>query len=110
MLKGKYAKLRDDLKKALVAGEVAEINSADGGTCNFDSSGVQLSRWNKEMVRQAVKEAGTHAYEWSWLGGGWWVICPKTHSQGLARTNNAEAVTKALADSGYTVCGYYAMD
>jgi len=40
-LKGKYAKLRHDLKKALEAGCAAEdANPDDGGTCNFDSSAL----------------------------------------------------------------------
>ena len=110
MLKGKYAKLRDDLRKAILAGVTAEENNpSDGGTCNFDASGVLLSRWNREMVREAAREAGTHASEWGGMSG-WWVVSPKTHSQGLARTRNAEAVTAEMAKNGYVVCGYYQMD
>ena len=110
MLKGKYAKLRDDLRRALAMGEIAESNSpSDGGTCNFDASGVLLRRWNHEMVQEAAREANTFAFAWDGMSG-WWVFCPKTHSQGLARTRNAEAVTAEMAKSGYEVCGYYQMD
>ena len=40
-LKGKYAKLRDDIETALMQGEIAEEvvyrQHGDGGTCNIDS-------------------------------------------------------------------------
>ena len=57
-LTGKYAKLRDDLRKALDAGRQAEQqNPEDGGTCNFDAASISLPRWNRAKVEQAAKEA-----------------------------------------------------
>ena len=110
VLKGRYAKLRDDLKRALASGaEEEKAYKYDLGTCNFDATGVCLRNWKHDLVRQAAKEAGTTAYTWE-LGAGWWVFNPITHSQGSARTRNAETVTALMGGSGYRVCGYYETD
>ena len=111
-LKGKYAKLRDDLKIALAAGEAVENTfNFDGGTCNFDSPTLLLPRWKRELVEQAVREAGTRCFKSS---SGWWngafVISPRTHSQGYPRTKNAEEVYKILKAAGYDASVYYQMD
>lgn len=111
-LKGKYAKLRDDIREALLKGEVAEMVSGnDCGTCNFDSPTLYLPRWKKELVEQAAKEAGTHCWK---LGYGFWkgfyLICPSTHSQGNPRTANAEAMHDHFNSLGYTSGVYYMMD
>jgi hypothetical protein len=111
-LTGKYAKLRDDIREALLKGEVAEMVSGnDWGTCNFDSPTLYLPRWKKELVEQAAKEAGTHCWK---LGYGYWkgfyLISPNTHSQGNPRTANAEAMHDHFNSLGYTSGVYYMMD
>lgn len=110
-LKGKYAKLRDDLKIALAAGRKVEMEQPDdGGTCNFDSPALILPRWNHALVQRAAKEAGTHAMLWESCGGFRWVFSPNTSGQGNARTRNAEAMYKKLAELGYKASMYYQMD
>ena len=114
-LTGKYAKLRDDIKTALMHGEIAEeviwSKFGDGGTCNFDSPTLYLPRWKKKLVEQAAKEAGTRCWK---LSGDWWkgcyIICPHTHSQGYPRTKNAEAMNDHFNAVGYTGSVYYQMD
>jgi len=119
-LKGKYAKLRDDLKKAIAAGILAENNHImemrmlgrmeDGGTCNFDAASIKLPRWNTSMVKQAAKEAGTVCFDWTLFGSKRFVFEPKTRCQGTPRSLNAEAMTKVLRDAGYDAMDYSAMD
>ncbi len=110
-LSGKYAKLRDDLKKALQAGRaVEEAEPEDGGTCNFDAASISLPRWNTEKVKQAAKEAGTGCYIWDLYGIKRFVFSPNTHGQANARSRNAEAMTAALKEMGYDAIEYCQMD
>ena len=110
-LKGRYAKLRDDLRKALAAGKAAETeNPEDGGTCNFDSASISLPRWRSSLVEQAAAEAGTGCFTWSLFGGSRFVFSPDTRSQGNARSRNAEAMTEALRSMGYDAMDYSQMD
>ena len=110
-LTGKYAKLRDDLKKALAAGRAVEdANPEDGGTCNFDSSALSLPRWTAEKVKQAAKEAGTGCFVWNCYGSKQFVFGPDTRAQGNARSRNAEAMTAALRSMGYDAMDYCQMD
>lgn len=110
-LTGKYAQLRDDLKKALAAGVAAEAaDPEDGGTCNFDSAAIYLPRWNARKVEQAAKEAGTFCSDWQLFGHKHFVFCPITHAQANARSRNAEAVTAALKAMGYEAIDYCQMD
>lgn len=107
-LKGKYAKLRDDLIAALESGRAAEAATPnDGGTCNFDSPTIDLPRWQAEKIKQAAEEAGTHCYKWF---GSTWVFSPRTRAQGFARTRNAVAIKDKLCEFGYESYMYYAMD
>lgn len=114
-LTGKYAQLRDAIREAVLKGEIAEEvewrERGDGGTCNFDSPVIYLPRWKKELVKQAAKEAGAHCWK---LGYGFWkgffLISPKTHSQGYPRTKNAEAMYDHFKSLGYTASVYYQMD
>lgn len=107
-LKGRYATLRDDLKKALATGREAEAkNPEDGGTCNFDSAAIYLPRWRESMVEQAAKEAETSCFKWE---DGFYVFSPNTRAQANARSRNAEAMTKALENLGYKVFEYQQMD
>jgi len=109
-LTGKYAKLRDDLKKALETGRAAEdANPDDSGTCNFDSAALSLPRWNSNKIMQAAKEAGTGCFTWM-CGSRHFVFSPHTRSQANARSRNAEAMTAALRSMGYDAAGYYQMD
>lgn len=110
-LSGKYAQLRDDLKAALEAGRNAEQeNPEDGGTCNFDSVALFLPRWQESKIEQAAKEAGTSCFSWNLFGGRRYVFGPDTRAQGNARTRNAEAMTRALAEMGYQATDYCQMD
>ena len=108
---GKYARLRDDLKKALAAGRAAEdADPEDGGTCNRDSAALSLPRWTASKVKQAAKEAGTGCFIWTFFGSHCFVIDPKTCGQGNARSRNTEAMIAALQSMGYDAHGYYQMD
>lgn len=111
-LTGKYAKLRDDLKVALLAGKSAEqANPEDGGTCNFDSPTLILPRWRKALVKQAAEEAGTSCFEWNGFGNsGEFVFSPLTNSQGNARTRNAIGVRNMLDLMGYSTSLYLWID
>ena len=110
-LTGKYAKLRDDLRKALEAGRTAEkANPEDGGTCNFDSASICLPRWNAAKVAQAAKEAGTDCFDWILFGGRRYVFHPDSNAQANARSRNAEAMTKALKAMGYDAMDYCQAD
>lgn len=110
-LTGRYAKLRDDLKKALAIGVQAEKeNPEDGGTCNFDAVAIHLPRWRVALVEQAAKEAGTRCFDWKLYGHKHIVFAPDTNAQANARSRNAEAMENALRDMGYTVMSYAQMD
>lgn len=109
-LKGKYAKLAEDLRAALECGMAAEReNPEDGGTCNFDAASICLPRWRKELVKQAAKEAGTVCRTWN-CAGTRYVFQPRTKGQANARCRNAKAMTRALHEMGYDAMCYYAMD
>lgn len=110
-LSGKYAQLRDDLKKALEAGRAAEdADPEDGGTCNLDAASLSLPRWNADKVKQAAKEAGTGCFAWNLFNSRRYVFIPNTRSQGNARSRNAEAMTAALRSMGYDAMDYSQMD
>lgn len=110
-LTGKYAKLRDDLKKALEAGLAAEdADPEDGGTCNLDAASLALPHWSSAKVRQAAKEAGTGCFIWTLFGSRRFVFIPNTRGQGNARSRNAEAMTAALRSFGYDAMDYSQMD
>ena len=109
-LTGKYAQLRDDLIAAYNETEHLE-DTEDGGTCNFDSPVLHLDRWSKEKVKQAAREAGGSAWQWTWgsrvMG---WVVSPRSSGQANRRTRRAEAIAKAMEAKGYSVGMYYQMD
>lgn len=111
VLTGRYAKLRDDLKKALEAGRAVEdADPEDGGTCNFDSAALSLPRWNADKVKQAAKEAGTGCFIWNCYGSRQFVFGPSSRAQANARSRNAEAMTRALRSMGYDAMDYCQMD
>lgn len=111
ILTGKYAKLRDDLRQALEAGQAAEAaNPEDGGTCNFDAASLALPRWRQDLVKQAAKEAGTSCCTWELFGQRRYVFNPNTRGHGNARSRNAEAMTAALRRMGYDTFEYCQMD
>lgn len=109
-LTGKYAKLRDDLKRAFDA--TADLDKTeDGGTCNHDAPALTLPRWNADKVEQAVKEAGGRgAWKWNSYGNIRFVIGFPTSGQGNRRMRRSEAITKMLRDMGYDAFEYCAMD
>lgn len=110
-LSGKYAQLRDDLKKALEAGRAAEnADPEDGGACNHDSASLALPRWSAAKVEQAAKEAGISCFTWSLFGSRRFVFTPDTRSYANARSRNAEAMTAALRSMGYDAMDYCQMD
>ena len=110
-LTGKYAQLREDLKKALEAGRAAEdADPEDGGTCNHDSASICLPRWIAAKVEQAAKEAGTGCFTWNLYCSRRFVFTPNTRAQGNARSRNAEAMTAALRSMGYDAMEYSQMD
>lgn len=107
-LKGRYAKLRDDLIKAIEAGKAAD-NGEDGGTCNFDAPSIG-GRWVISKVRQAAKEAGTSVFRWKLCGGSRYVFGVPTGGQGNRRCRVSEAMCEALKTAGYDVIEYSSMD
>lgn len=110
-LKGRYAKLSEDIVAALAAGVAAELaNPEDGGTCNFDSPALYLPRWKRSLVEQAAEEAGTRCRTWTSMGGGVYIISIQTSGQANARVRNMRAALKAFQDMGYDALGYYAID
>lgn len=108
-LTGKYAKLRDDLRKVYEIGKAAAAQVEDGGTCNFDAPSISLPRWQSAKVKQACKEAGCGCFEWKSFGR-CWVIHFRIPGQAYKRETAAEVMTKALADMGYDALTYCAID
>mgnify|MGYP000347053532 FL=1 len=108
-LTGKYAKLRDDLRKVYEIGKAAAAQVDDGGTCNFDAPSISLPRWQSAKVKQACKEAGCGCFEWKSFGRRW-VISFRIAGQAYKRETAAEAMTKALAGMGYDALTYCAID
>lgn len=110
-LAGKYAKLRDDLKKALAAGVEAEkADPDDWGTCNLDATALVLPLWSEKLVERAAKEAGTGCFTWTLFGCRHFVFIPNTRGQAYARTRNAEAMTREMRRLGYDATDYSQMD
>lgn len=109
-LTGKYKKLKEDLIKAVAAGEVAiTLDPEDGGTCNLDAATIKLPRWNRKKVEQAAREAGTGAWLWELWGSRSYVLTARG-GQANARTRYAEAMRDSLKAAGYEAGMYYAMD
>lgn len=108
-LTGKYAKLRDDLRKVYEIGKAAAAQVEDGGTCNFDAPSISLPRWQSAKIKQACKEAGCGCFEWKSFGRRW-VIRFRIAGQAYKRETAAEAMTKALAAMGYDALTYCAID
>ena len=108
-LTGKYAKLRDDLRKVYEIGKAAAAQVEDGGTCNLDAPSLMLPRWQSAKIKQACDEAGCGCFEWQCFNRRW-VICFRIPGQAYKRETAAEAMTKALADMGYDALTYCAID
>lgn len=108
-LTGKYAKLRDDLRKVYEIGKAAAAQVEDGGTCNLDAPSLLLPRWQSAKIEQACKEAGCGCFEWKCFNRRW-VICFHIPGQAYKRETAAEVMTKALADLGYDALTYCAID
>ena len=108
-LTGKYAKLRDDLRKVYEIGKAAAAQVEDGGACNLDAPSLLLPRWQSAKIEQACKEAGCGCFEWKCFNRRW-VICFHIPGQAYKRETAAEVMTKALADMGYDALTYCAID
>ncbi len=110
-LKGKYAKLRDDLKEIYSSRETLDAiyNSADGGSCNFDSPILYLPRWNSKKVRQAAKEAGLDCSVSVSYGVKRYILSC-SFGMGDRRTTAAEIIANALKGRGYDTSVFYMMD
>ena len=108
-LKGKYAKLRDDLIKAVEAGREAD-NGEDGGTCNFDSPSLLLPRWQEKKVKQACKEAGITCFKWDLFGGARFVFSTPTSAQANRNCRVSKAMCDVLSGCGYDVLEYCSSD
>lgn len=105
-LTGKYAKLRDDLIKAVEAGKKADYGE-DGGTCNFDSPSLLLPRWQEKKIKQAAKEAGIGCFKWY---GARYVFSTPTRAQGNRNCRVSEAMCKALTELNYDCVEYCQAD
>ncbi len=105
-LTGKYAKLRKDIIDALLTTHDLEYTE-DGGTCNFDSPVLILSRWNADKLQRAAEEAG--ARMWRWHNSSW-VLSFGSTGQANRRTRRAEAIERELRNRGYETGMYYQMD
>lgn len=108
-LKGKYAKLAQDLREALEYGKTM-AGDDDGGTSNFDSPTIELTRWNKDLVEQAAREAGLSCSGWVFSGVKRYIFSVPGVGQGYTRTNAAEAMSLFLRERGYDAGMYYQMD
>ena len=107
-LTGKYAKLRDDLRRAHKIGLDAAALVDDGGTCNMDSPALRLTGWRQAKVEQACTEAGGGCFKWSCFNR--YVICLPIPGQAYKNEVAAEAMTKALTEMGYNAMTYCQMD
>ena len=109
-LTGKYAKLRDDLRKVYEIGKAAAAQVEDCGTCNLDAPSIFLPRWQSAKIEQACKEAGCGCFEWKCFNARRWVICFRVAGQAYKRETAAESMTKALIAMGYDALTYCAID
>ena len=108
-LTGKYKQLSEDIRKAIEAGQAAEVGIDDNaGSSNLDSVIIRLPRWNHEKIKQAVKEAGTAAICSEYSRGT--LLDPITNGQGQRRTENVRAMKESLEAAGYDVSIFYCMD
>ena len=112
----KYAKLTEDLKKALDATQYIETDESipDTGTCNFDDAGIFLNRWCEDKVNEAARRAGSYAIKREDLSKAfhktYFTFGFPSHNQGERRTARAEAICKILEELGYEVYLYQSTD
>lgn len=109
-LTGKYAKLRDDIRKAAQIGLEAAAQVEDSGTCNMDAAALSLPRWKEAFVEQACEEAGCGCFIWRPFGAKYFVICARIPGQALKQETAAEAMTAAFEEMGYDAVTYCQMD
>lgn len=108
VLKGKYARLRDDLKKGVLAATNAVEGIPDEGTCNMDDVWIHLPRWQTAKVKRALAEAGAYGYK-STVDNGWY-ISPGRFGQARRNTRAVVAMRDSLKENGYEVGVRYCMD
>lgn len=100
--------LIDALRDAKAAA-LTKIDTADGGTCNFDSAVFFPGRTTDKAIQDAAKTAGVDVGISRWDGARC-VFVYVGSGQAARRTAMAEAAHKALRDKGLDAHMYYAMD
>lgn len=108
-LKGRYAKLRDDLINAVKAGKEADFGE-DGGTCNFDAPSISMPRAREKLVKQAAKEAGISCFKWNTYGDTRWIFSTPTNAQANRNCRVSKAMCDVLTDAGWDCIEYASMD
>ena len=108
-LTGRYRELSEDLKAALAYG-LERAGTDDGGTSNFDAPTLHLPGWDRKMVEQAAKQAGTFCSIWEAVSESCYIFAVPGVGQGYTRTNAAEAMRDYLRDKGYDAGMYDQMD
>lgn len=109
-----FKQFTKDLKTARRLAMFVSSETADGGTCNFDSlelptgNGLQFGRRTKRMA-QAFNEAGMKLDVREYNG------CCRVYlnvrmGQGQNRTSTVQAVRKYLEACGWKFSIHYAMD
>lgn len=109
-LKGRYRKLAEDLKAALVYG-LERKGDDDGGTSNFDAPSLHLPRWEQKKVEAAAEYAGLGCFVWSlWRSKTYVFSIREGVGQGMTRTKAAEAMCEYLEGLGYDATTYCQAD
>ena len=109
-LRGRYAKLAEDLRAAAAYGAEVARCVEDGGTCNFDAVALDLRGWCRAKVEQAAKAAGVGCFTWSLCGSKSYVFPLRIGAQGDARTAAVETMRIVLQAAGYDAGMYYQID
>ena len=107
-LTGRYAALKVAIEDALKAAtNEARRDPNDDGTSCLDCPMVELPRYRKTLVMQAVKEAGTHG---SFRDGILMFYVPLTCGQADRLTRSARAAAASMRAAGYEASVYYRID
>lgn len=109
-MKEKVQKLVEALKRTNEAA-LAEANTNDSGTCNFDTPLICLKGWKSSDIKEASESAGIEIGEQ--LSGwhkGYRFVSVKLYGQANRRTLMAEAAKRSLVADGYDASMYYQMD
>ena len=109
-LTGRYKKLAEDLKAALVYG-LERKGDDDGGTSNFDAPSLHLPGWTRKKVEAAAEYAGLGCFTWNLWGSKSYVFSIRQGvGQGYTRSRAAEAMREYLSGLGYDASTYCQAD